>query len=133
MNWNEITTIIFSGIGVIITGLCTWISSRLISWLNSKIKDKQLAKWSTALATIILDSVKNVFQTYVESLKQEGAFTKEKQEEALTKCLDIIKNQLTPELKEYVQTNFGDMETYLKNQIEAVIYSLKNNTKSTIA
>ena len=73
-----------------------------------------------------MNSVKTIMQTYVESLKQEGAFTEEKQKEALVKCLDIVKTQLTPELTTYIKENFGDIEEYLRTLIEDAIYSLKN-------
>ena len=72
-----------------------------------------------------MSSVQTITQTYVDSLKKEGAFTEEAQKEAFNKCLALIKSQLTPELLEYIKNNFGDMETYLKTQIESMINSLK--------
>lgn len=72
-----------------------------------------------------MSSVQTITQTYVESLKKENAFTAEAQKEAYEKCLSLIKTQLTPELTEYITNNFGDMETYLKTQIEAMINNLK--------
>lgn len=72
-----------------------------------------------------MSSVQTITQTYVESLKKENAFTEEAQKEAFNKCLTLIKDQLTPELTEYIKNNFGDMETYLKTQIESMISSLK--------
>ena len=73
-----------------------------------------------------------MFQTYVESLKKEGAFTSEKQKEALAKCLTIIEGSLSTELKDYIVNNYGDMEAYLKTLIESTIYSLKNDNKKEI-
>ena len=71
---NEILKMVFAGLGIIISGLCSWLVVVLTGLLNSKIKDKKLAKITTALTTIILNSVQQVFQTYVDTLKKEGKF-----------------------------------------------------------
>lgn len=122
---QEILNIIWSAVGVIVTGLLSWATTALISWLNSKIKDNKVKQWTTDLTQIVMRSVMTISQTYVDSLKKENAFTKEAQKEAFNKCMDLIKSQLTPELQKYIQENFGDMETYLKTQIESIIKSLK--------
>lgn len=129
MEWQNVLNLIWSIVGVILTGIASWATTMLIKWLNSKIKDKQLAKWSTELTLIVMNAVKEVFQTYVDSLKKEGSFTKEKQEEALKKCLNIINGQLSLELKEYIENNYGDITSYLTTLIESSIYSLKNTNE----
>lgn len=125
MDWSQIQGIIISGVGVVITGLCSWLTTRLVAWLNTKINDKKVAGYLSSITEIVMSAVKQVMQTYVDSLKQEGAFTEEKQKEALEKCLTIIESQLTDELKTYITNNFGDMTSYLKTQVEAMIYNLK--------
>lgn len=123
---QEVLNIIWSAVGVLVTGLLSWVTTVIINWLNGKIKDNKVRQWATDLTQIIMTSVTTITQTYVDSLKKEGAFTKEAQEEAFNKCLTLIKSQLTPELKQYIEDNFGDMEAYLKAQIESLIYSLKS-------
>lgn len=125
MDWQEVLNLVWAAVGVLITGLMSWATTALVSWLNSKIKNEKLAKFTTEITTIVMNAVKTIMQTYVDSLKQEGAFTEEKQKEALAKCLTIIKSQLTPELCNYIKDNFGDIEEYLKGLIESTIYSLK--------
>ena len=122
---DEFVTLFWSCVGIRATGLMTWLTSVLVSWLNSKIKDKQLAKWASDLSIIVINSVQAIMQTYVDGLKKEGKFGEAEAQEAKAKCLEIITNQLTTELKDYITDNFGDMQTYLGNQIEAVIYNLK--------
>ena len=123
---QEVLNIIWSAVGVLVTGLLSWVTTVIINWLNGKIKDTKVKQWATDLTQIIMTSVTTITQTYVDALKKEGAFSKEAQEEAFNKCLTLIKSQLTPELKQYIEDNFGDMEAYLKAQIESLIYSLKN-------
>lgn len=124
---QEFLNILWTAVGVVITGLVSWATTALVAWLNSKIKNEKVAKFTTDITNIVGTAVKTIMQTYVDSLKQEGAFTEEKQKEALQKCLDIILKQLTPELTTYIKDNFGDIEEYLKGLIESSIYSLKNN------
>lgn len=124
---QEFLNILWTAVGVVITGLVSWATTALVAWLNSKIKNEKVAKFTTDITNIVGTAVKTIMQTYVDSLKQEGAFTEEKQKEALQKCLDIILKQLTPELTTYIKDNFGDIEEYIKGLIESSIYSLKHN------
>ena len=122
---QEVLNIIWSAVGVIITGLISWATTKLISLMNSKIKDTQVKRWATDLTSIIMNSVLTITQTYVDNLKKDNAFTKEAQKEAFNQCLTLVQNQLTPELRKYIEDNFGDIQVYLKTQIEAMIKSLK--------
>ena len=123
---DELFKIILTAIGVIVSSIASWVATAIIKWFNSKMKDKKIAKYATDIVNIVTDAAKNIFQTYVESLKKEGKFTQEAQEDAKKKALDIIHSQLTNELKEYIQDNFNDVDSYLENKLEAVLYSLKN-------
>lgn len=119
--------VIFWGIiGTIGTGLATWLTTFIVGLLNQKIKDKKLAMWATQLFQIIMSAVQAVFQDFVEVMKKEGTFTPDAQKEAKARAYQIIVSQLTPELKKYIEDNFGDMKEYIMNQIEAIIYQLKN-------
>ena len=131
---QDFISILWGLLGTILTTLFTWGTSKLIQWMNSKIKDKNVAKWSTQVTKIVMGAVQSVFQTFVQTLKENGEFDEKAQAEAKEKALSIIINQLTPELKKYIEDNFGDMKTWLDIQIESAIYQLKNIlTKSTKA
>ena len=123
--WASFWPIFWSVIGTGLTALMSWGVSRLIVWLNGKIKDEKMRKHAQAIIEIVYAAVQAVFQTFVEALKNDGKFTKEEQETAKAKCMEIVMNQLTPELKAYISENFGDIESYLSTQIEAAIYQLK--------
>ena len=123
---EQFWTIFWSAIGVILMGLATWVSSFVTSWLSTKIKDKKLQELATKLNEIVTRAVMTVTQTYVESMKKKNAFDGEAQKEALDKCLAIIKTQLTQELRDYVEENFGDIQSYLVTLIESTILGLKH-------
>ena len=66
-----------------------------------------------------------MFQTYVDSLKKNGSFDKDAQIEALTRAKDIALSQMTQELKDFITTNFGDLDNWLTIQIESSINLIK--------
>lgn len=122
---DQFWTIFWSAVGILVTGLMSWLVGVVINFFNKKIKNGQAAKWASDLTTIVFNAVSCIFQTYVETLKKAGKFDKQAQEEAKQKAYNIIMTQLTPELQEYITSNFGDMKEYLMNLIESTIYSLK--------
>ena len=123
---QEIQNILLSALGVIITGLATWLSTYIVKLLNEKIKDKQFARWLSQIIEIITNAVKCTYQTYVEALKDKNMFTKEAQEEAIKRTLQSVKSQLSQESIKFIEDNFGDVEKWLIEKIESIIYSLKN-------
>lgn len=73
-----------------------------------------------------MSAVQTVFQEFVDTMKKNGKFDEAAQKEAKERAYNIIINQLTPELQNYIKENFGDMKDYIMNQIEAMVYQLKN-------
>ena len=110
----------------IVLPLISFLGIKLSQWLSTKIKDEKAAKLLTQATEIVVTAVKSVFQTYVESLKNSGTFDKTAQLEALNKAKAIVTSELTVELKDFIIANYGDLESWITNQIEASIYKLKN-------
>lgn len=127
MNWTEI---LFSVLGIIITGLASWGTTVLIQWLNTKIKNKKLAGFAATILTVVNSAVKATYQSYVEGLKGTDAWTKEAQEKALQLALETAKEELTTEALAYIQEQHGDIDKYIKTLIESVLYDLKNGKKT---
>ena len=122
---QEVLNIILSAVSIAVTGLVSWGVGVFISWMNSKIKDQTLSKHLTAVTQIVTDAVMSVFQSFVKVLKANGTFDENAQKEAKEKALEIINSQLTEELKQYIADNYGDVQAWLNNKIESVIYTLK--------
>ena len=100
--------------------------------MNVKIKDQTLVNHLSAITQIVTDAVMNVFQSFVETLKTNGNFNEEAQKEAKEKAMTIIESQLTGELRKYIADNYGDVQKWLNNKIESVIYSLKASNKLAV-
>ena len=122
---QEVMTILWGALGTIVTAAVSWLTVTGVAWLNSKIKDRNIARWSSAVYQIVMSAVQTVFQEFVDVMKKAGTWNAETAKEAKEKAMAIIMGQLTPELKKYIEDNFGDMKEYLMNQIEAMIYQLK--------
>ena len=126
---QSVLNIVLSAVSIIVTGLISWATGVLISFLNEKIKDRKLAKFLTGATAVVTDAVQAVYQTWVEALKAEGKFDKEAQERAKQQATDMIKCQLTNEMMKYIEDNFGDVSGWISEKIESVIYTLKNKNK----
>ena len=129
---QEVLNIILSAVSILVTGLASWGVGVLINWMNSKIKDQTLARHLTAATQIVTDAVMNVFQSFVDTLKKNGNFDEAAQKEAKDRAMEIILNQLTPELKDYITDNYGDIYEWISNKIESVIYSLKSTNNLAV-
>lgn len=127
---QEILNIILSAVSIIVTGLVGWGVKALTQWLNSKIQDQTMASHLIQITTIVTDAVQSIFQSFVENLKKDGKFDQVAQQEAKNAALNIINNQLTPELKNYITKNYGDLTSWLSNKVESAIYELKNLNKN---
>lgn len=93
---NEILLNILSVvITAVVLPLISLGGTQLIKLVNSKIKNDTAAKFLIEATTVVTNSVRCVFQTYVESLKAEGKFDAQSQEIALKKARDITFSQLS--------------------------------------
>ena len=110
----------------IILPLISFLGVKLTQWLNTKIKDEKEQKLLDNAVDIVINAVRSVFQTYVESLKNSGNFNADAQKIAFNLAKSIVLKQLSEDAKQYIATNYGDLEEWIRNQIEASIYKLKN-------
>lgn len=126
---QELVTILWSVLGMVVTGFVSWGMATLTKWLNSKIKMADENKLLTFAVDAVGDAVKEVFQVFVESMKKEGTFTEDAQKEAKQRAINLVKKQLLPEVVEYITKKFGDLDTWLDSKIESTIYDLKQTDR----
>ena len=117
---------IIPALGILISGLATWLTTVGIKWLNSKITNKELAALAEMVVIIATRSVKATYQTYVENIKGTDAWTEEAQKKALHDALDTAKKELSTEVLTYIEKQHGNVDEYLINLIESILYDLKN-------
>ena len=85
-----------------------------------------LAEATDAVST----AVTYTSQTFVDALKKEGIFDKDKQQEALKKSLDKAISLLSESAKNALTDIYGDLEAYLTSKIEAEVRSQKTGALS---
>ena len=110
----------------IILPLISFLGIKLSQWLSTKVKDEKARTMLTKATDIVVNAVQITFQTYVEALKNSGSFGKDEQLIAFEKAKSIILKELSGELMVFIKDNFGDVNAWIGNQIEASIYKLKN-------
>ena len=124
---NEILLNVLSVVTTaIVLPLISFLGVKLTQWLNTKIRDEKAKALLEKANRIVLDAVRSVFQTYVESLKASGSFDSQAQSIALGKAKAIIESELTEDLKAFIAESYGDVASWIGNAIEVSIYKLKN-------
>lgn len=125
---NDILINIISAVvTTVLLPLITWAGTKFIQYITAKVKNEKTATMLSAATNIVLNAVRSVFQTYVESLKASGSFTKEAQFTALCKAKDIALAQFGDDVKDYITKTYGSLDGWLTNQIESTINLLKNS------
>lgn len=86
--------------------------------VQKQIDNETANKYIGMACDAVTQAVMYISQTYVDTLKSEGAFTKEKQLEAFTKAkdktLEILGDTATAALNEI----YGDFDAWLDTKIE---------------
>ena len=120
---NILVSVISAGI----LALLSFVGTKLCAFIDSKVKDTKGNALLKQATTVVLNAVRATFQTYVESLKNSGSFDSEAQLKALNQAKDTALSQLTTEVKDYITSNFGDLNSWITTQIESSINLLKNS------
>lgn len=124
---NEILLNIISVVvTAVVIPLISLLGTKLYQLINAKINNEKGAKCLKEATDIVLNAVRSVFQTYVEALKKEGKFDKDAQLKALNLAKDTVLSQLSADARNYISSNFGDLQEWIVTQIEASINLLKN-------
>lgn len=125
MNWMEILSKIFELcviplLGILTSYLIVFIRMKKQELVN-KTEDEKAKKYLDMIGETIVDCVLATNQTYVDSLKAQGAFDAEAQKVAFQKTYDMVMKFLTDEAKEYIAAVYGDVTEYLTSKIEAQV------------
>ena len=114
-------------LGVLVTYLVKYINTKSEE-LEANTDNELAKKYISLLSSTITNCVIATNQTYVETLKKQGKFDAEAQKEAFNMTLNAIMALLTDEAKQYLSEIYGDLNTYITNQIEATV----NQNKITV-
>lgn len=99
--------------------------TKLQEW-KQKVNNDNLKAILDKLDFIVQMAVEATNQTFVNDIKNGGKMTEEQKKEAFNQTLEAIMQMLSEEDKEKITEQFGDMATYITNNIEAYIGSKKD-------
>lgn len=127
MDWKQLLLEVALGVLAV---LGSWVLAKVKTLINTKVKNEKARELLNAATSAVSSTVKATYQTYVENIKGTDAWTVEAQKLALAKAVEAAKAQMSAEVQAYIKENYGDVETWLTNAIEAEIYTLKNGAKA---
>lgn len=121
----ELVTQIFE---VCIIPLLGVLTAFFVKWVNAKTaeiadtrKNETEKKYINMLNNTISDCVIATTQTYVDTLKKQGAFDAEAQKVAFTMTYEAVVKLLTDEATEYLNEAVGDLNLYITQKIESEV------------
>ena len=107
-------------LGVLTAFFIKWVNAKSAEMVD-KAKNETQAKYITMLNNTISDCVIATTQTYVETLKKQGAFDAEAQKAAFTMTYEAVVKLLTDEATAYLNEVVGDLNLYITQKIEAEV------------
>ena len=121
---NVLYAIITAAVPVITTFVCRYLQS-LYEKNKDKIKNEKGQIVLSQVADMITSAVETTTSTYVKELKANDLFNAEAQKEAFNRTYEAVTKQLTDDTKKIIIETYGDIETYIINQIEQKVEQLK--------
>lgn len=121
----NLLTAVALALGTALSTLIGILFKRLTDWVAEKAKGQKYKRTLETIEASIRSAVLMVQQTFVDNLKKEGKFDSEAQAKALELAVKTATSQINDEMKKVIEELFGDIEEWLKTQIEAFIAYLK--------
>lgn len=106
--------------GILTAYFVKWIGVK-IEGLKEETKNEKTEKYLDMLNNTITNCVIATTQTYVDTLKAQGAFDMEAQKTAFTMTYEAVAKLLTDEATEYLNEAVGDLNLYITQKIEAEV------------
>ena len=106
--------------GILTAYFVKWIGVK-IEELKEETKNEKTEKYLNMLNNTITNCVIATTQTYVDTLKAQGAFDIEAQKTAFTMTYEAVAKLLTDEATEYLNEAVGDLNLYITQKIEAEV------------
>lgn len=111
-------------LGVAVSYFVKWVELKRDEMIE-KSKNDTADKYISMVSETITSCVIATKQTYVDSLKAQGAFDEEAQKEAFRMTFEAVESILSDEVKKYLNEAYTDASKYLATKIEAEVGLMK--------
>ena len=130
--WNILGSVTIVVIPILVRYLVVYLIEKRKQLQNS-VKQSELEQFERSILEaidIVERVVKTVAQTYVDSLKAQGNFTKEAQERSLKDAIETAKILIPQETQNLIETVYSDFDVWLHVQIESYIKACKEQQEA---
>lgn len=131
--WNDIMSACVPILCLLITAGGAYLVALLkreTMKIEKQLDNEMISKYIEMANDAVTQATLYTTQVYVETLKKQGGFTKEKQIEAFNmskqKTLEILGDTAIKALNEI----YGDLDAWLNTKIEEIVYQSKNSIKA---
>ena len=125
MNWIEMLSKIFEVCIIPLLGILTTYLVQWIKMQSKKIQEETDNELEKKYIMMLEDTISNCViatnQTYVETLKAQGAFGEAEQKKAFEMTFKSVISILTEDAKVYLTEAIGDLQAYITASIEAQV------------
>jgi hypothetical protein len=122
-----IQVVVIPAIPVLVTYLVKYLKAKA-EQTTTKIDNELIRTYLQEAADAVLQAVTYTAQTYVDTLKNQGKFTKEAQVKAFNTAKDVALRLLTEEAKQMITALYGDLTLWLDTKIEQTVKEQKTFT-----
>lgn len=121
MDNNMLWIYILIPVIVAVSGFSVAIIKKKMDEIEEKIQNEKVKKYLNMSENLLVDVIRGVNQTYVDSLKDEGKFNKEAQEKALEMAKKKFLAIISQEAREAIQEGYKDLGEWLNIKIHATV------------
>ncbi len=107
-------------LGILTTYLVKWLSAKSLE-IQVKTENDLFNKYIAMLTETVTECVISTNQTYVNTLKEKGAFDEKAQKEAFQRTYESVLAILATDAKEYLSNAVGDLNVLITEKIEASV------------
>nr|DAQ95485.1 MAG TPA: holin [Caudoviricetes sp.] len=128
-NFNDV---IMTALQTIITVTVPLVSALIIygvkkatNWLKSKTENETVDTYLSRAYSMLEDIVVTTSETYVKSLKADGKFDIEEQQQAFEITKNAFEQIASTEIKNAIKSTVADYDAWVRNTVEAIIANTK--------
>ena len=116
--------VIIAAVPTVTVFLCSFLSKKKEEIKQNMTSETQKRLLDEAMEAVTTAVIKTN-QTYVETLKKNGAFSIENQKKAFEKSMQTAVEIMSQEAKDFISATYGYFDKWLSARIEAAVNTVK--------